>query len=104
MWKNKSFQNINRYPCPYCNTGILIGQNTPIKHITNEGKFNEKYNHPNGVIYAFSGMLKCSNEKCKDVVAVIGEYTDVHISNQDEYGNPLEFNLGLYQPKNFYPN
>lgn len=105
LWKNQSFQNINRYPCPYCNTGILTGINKPIIEITNSGKEYAEHNYPYGISHIFSGLLKCSNDKCNDVVAVIGEYlTDIDASFQNDYNEYIENYINLFQPKFFYPN
>ena len=105
LWKNQSFQNINRYPCPHCNTGTLIGVNKPIIEITNSGKEYEKYNFPDGISHLFSGVLKCSNDNCKDVVAVIGEYLkDIENYDLDDINEYIENNFNLFKPKFFYPN
>lgn len=105
LWKDQSFQNIKRFTCPHCNTGTLIGINSPTIEITNSGKEYAKHNYPDGISHIFSGVLKCSKDNCNDVVAVIGEYlTDIDASYKNDYNEYIENYINLFQPKFFYPN
>lgn len=67
------------YPCPHCETGILLLQKgTFARHVTNESNKNQPEHGyvPELMEYTFACWLKCAAPKCGEMVAVVGKGHD----------------------------
>ncbi|MDH5033979.1 DUF4145 domain-containing protein [Chryseobacterium cucumeris] len=104
LWKSKSFEQPNNYPCPKCFIGILIGKEIS-KLMTEDGKYNEQVGYPYGLDNIFSGILHCNNHLCNHIVSVNGLLiTDISTGYQKPDGEYIETFLKIYHPKFFFPN
>jgi len=91
VWMKTRFTigNLPQWICPNCHKGWLEFDKTKFKRIeTASSKEWRKNEHSSfdEISYVFTGFLKCSNTRCKEVVVVsgIGEVTEVDI---DSFGD-----------------
>jgi hypothetical protein len=104
LWKSKTFEQPNNYPCPKCFIGVLIGTEI-LKQMTEDGKYNEQVGYPYGLDNVFSGILRCNNHLCKHMFSVNGLLiTDINTGYQKPDGEYVETLLKIYHPKFFFPN
>ncbi|WP_291116428.1 DUF4145 domain-containing protein [Empedobacter sp. UBA7248] len=104
LWKPKTFDKVEKYPCPKCFNGTLKGKQK-ISELTEGGKEMLSYGYPYGIDNVFCGILKCSNSNCNELISVNGHLlSDIRTGYQNENGEYVEIELKQYQPKFFYPN
>lgn len=106
IWKNRSFNHNNpkSYPCPNCSTGIL-DLNGILTKITPRGKEMEYYNYYDGIEHVFSGILKCKNADCNELVTISGQcLKDIVYGKELPDGQMVEDRFSTYYPKYFFPN
>jgi hypothetical protein len=106
IWTKRNFntKNPKNYPCPTCNTGIL-DLNGILTEITPAGRFMEFHSYHNGIEHVFSGILKCKNADCKELVTISGQcLRDIIYVEELPDGRPIEDRFSDYFPKYFYPN
>jgi hypothetical protein len=81
-----------RFPdwfCPTCQKGLLLPQkNTFFKEELAESKMGRNHDawEPDWIKYTYSCLLKCSNDKCKEVVANVGDGSVTSSIEEDEEG------------------
>jgi hypothetical protein len=108
-WKNIIFKD-SKYPeilCPVCNKGQII----PIKESfcheetsdTSFDKANEDWS-PEFIEFRFSMMLKCSYNKCQDIVVCIGTGHNEHDMENDPTFGWIDVFTPIYTPKYFIPS
>lgn len=104
LWKSKSFEQPNNFPCPKCLIGFLVGAEI-IKEMTEDGKYMETVGYPHGLDNIFAGILNCNNHLCKHIVSVNGLLiSDIQTGYQKPDGEYVEKRLNIYHPKFFFPN
>ncbi|WP_298543644.1 DUF4145 domain-containing protein [uncultured Aquimarina sp.] len=106
IWNDRSFNHDNpkSYPCPTCKVGVL-NLNGILTKITPRGDEMEYYNYPNGIEHVFSGILKCKNADCNELVTISGQcLKDIVYGKELPDGQMLEDRFSTYYPKYFYPN
>jgi len=104
LWKSKSFDKPNNFPCPKCFIGFLAGVEI-LKQMTEDGKHMENVGYPHGLDNIFSGILRCNNYLCKHLVSVNGLLiSDIQTGYQKPDGEYVEKTLKIYHPKFFFPN
>jgi len=106
LWNSRSFegQSPSQYPCPKCYIGILK-EFFLEKKITKEAIFLDAHSYPYGIKYIFSGMYRCSEASCDNLVS-FGGYLEKDIEVPDELPNGQMDTkyITIYKPKYFYPN
>ena len=65
----------------------------------------EYYNYDQGIEHVFSGILKCKNSDCKELVSISGQcLKDIIYGKELPDGRLVEDRFSSYYPKYFYPN
>lgn len=108
LWKRRSFneKSPTQYPCPRCYVGILKRVWLK-KEITSEGRFFCQLGGVpiEGIEHVFSGMLKCSDQSCEELVSFGGICNeDVEEFEEMPNGEYSNYYITVYEPKFFYPN
>lgn len=105
LWKPKTFEKGGKYPCPKCFNGFLVGTDKIVFELTEGGKEMRQHRYPYGVENVFSGILRCSDSNCNELISVNGLLlTDILVEYIDDNGVHFEKELREYKPKFFYPN
>lgn len=106
IWVKRSFNHNNpkTYPCPTCKVGTL-NLNGILTEITPTGSHMEYHSYSYGIEHVFSGILKCKNIDCKELVTISGQcLKDIVYMDEAPDGRPIEDRFSTYYPKHFYPN
>lgn len=106
LWESRSFKRKSptQYPCPKCYIGILKIEKLE-KKITKEAIVLDAHNYPYGIEHIFSGMYKCSEESCGNLVSFCGLLKkDIKVPDELPNGEVDEKYITIYKPKYFYPN
>ncbi len=100
---------MNSWMCPTCNKGtlqlekdkFLFEDNSSTKQYSN----HEDFNFPHDIVYTYTGLLTCTNPKCKEVVASSGTGGVDEVGqtlSPDGYTTDTEYG-DYFKPLHFYP-
>ena len=100
-------KNPPHWICPTCNKGYIIFKenlvNIKASYATNEA-YQEGFYEPVSFSELFSGILICSNDKCKEVVTIIGETShDFNIVYHNSNEPPEQILIPIFKPKCIFP-
>jgi hypothetical protein len=91
IWKNDfTSENIPNWICPHCSLGILEAGKTDFNIIETEASKRAKKEvewEPEWINGNFTGILKCSSNKCAEMTIVCGEMSVAYGIAYDEMGN-----------------
>lgn len=95
------------FKCPTCGKGNLGIKKDTFNSVETSGS-RQAHGHqdwdPQWIEYAYSCLLVCSNDSCKEIVANSGEGSvDIDI-DYDENGQPEQIWTDFFRPKYFHPH
>lgn len=111
LWLKESFSvgSIPDWPCPMCGKGLLTIDKKDFQfEETPQSVRNHSHDawEPDFTLYRFTGFLRCSNPKCKELVTVTGtggveynsyfNYKDEGFDQYDDYFRPTYFVPALH--------
>lgn len=102
VWQ-KYHAELSGWPCPECNIGFLDLEKETLKHIENGASISAKECdawEPDWIEERFSCLLKCKNDKCLEVVSLVGR---THHARQEDWERQEIYYSRQYEPKAFYP-
>ncbi|MEW6039112.1 MAG: DUF4145 domain-containing protein [Pseudomonadota bacterium] len=92
--------------CPTCEVGLLrVDANTFVSAETRSSKLAHDHEDwdPEWIQYRFSTMLRCTNDKCSDLVSLSGTGSVRYDVEFDHNGQPEDICADFFQPKYFEP-
>jgi len=109
IWKNPfKTTEVPGWTCPTCDKGILQASKKDFTVIESPSSV-EAHSHeawePDWITGHFSGLLKCSNERCGDRIGIIGEMSMTDEPDDDYDGSyfGLKF-VEILNPTYFFPH
>lgn len=107
LWRKKfNAKNFPAWICPNCFKGLLRpDKNKFIYEETFESKKNQNHQawEPDWTDLKCSGILKCSNPDCRELVTIVGTGSFEEFLGYDLNGNTLHDFIEKFTPIFFYP-